>query len=60
MTIIIDLPADFEDQLHRRAEAERRSVEEVVLEILATSLESGERHPSLEEVAATIQGAPRN
>lgn len=58
MSVTITIPADLETQLRREADIQRRSTQEVALDILRTAL-LGEP-PTLDMVVADIRAAPPN
>jgi plasmid stability protein len=58
MTVMITIPHEIERKLQRKAEKERRSMEQVILDLLTNALENDSASPSPEEVVARIQAAP--
>ena len=60
MSITITLPDDVQAQLQRSAELQRRSLEEVALDILASAAGAGPAVSTPEDVVARIRATPRN
>ena len=60
MSITVTLPDDVQAQLQRAAESQRRSLEEVALDILTNAAEAGPAVPTPEEVVARIRATPPN
>jgi len=60
MSITITLPDDVQAQLQRSAESQRRSLEEVALDILTNAAGAGPAEPTPEEVVARIRATPPN
>lgn len=60
MAVTITLTDEIETELQNKAEAQKRSVEDLVLEILGTALEAEAAFPLLEEVVAKIKATPPN
>ncbi len=60
MSITITLPDDVQAQLQRAAESQRRSVEEVALDILADAAGAGPAGSTPEEVVARIRATSPN
>jgi plasmid stability protein len=58
MNINITMPQEMEKRLKRKAESERRSMEQVIIELLNDALETESTFPSPEEVVARIQATP--
>lgn len=58
MAIMITMPNEIERKLRRKAEKERRSMEQVILDLLTTALEDDAPFPSPEEVVARIKATP--
>jgi hypothetical protein len=55
---MITIPNEIERKLQRKADKERRSMEQVILDLLANALDDDPAFPSPEEVVARIQAAP--
>lgn len=62
MPITITLPAELEENLQAKAEAQQRPLDELIVDILASAVEAeaDEEWPSLEEVVAEIKALPPN
>ena len=60
MAVTITLSDEIETQLHRKAEVQHLSVEELALEILGRALKTAELFPTPGEVVAKIQATPPN
>ncbi len=60
MSITITLPDDVQAQLQRAAESQRRSLEELALDILASAAGAGPAEPTPEEVVARIRATSPN
>lgn len=62
MPITITLPAELEENLQAKAEAQQRPLAELIVDILAGAVESEENDdlPGLEEVVAEIRALPPN
>ena len=60
MSITITLPDDVQAQLQRAAESQRRSLEEVALDILANAAGAGPAVSTPEEVVARIRATSPN
>ncbi len=60
MSITITLPDDIQAQLQRAAESQRRSLEEVALDILAKAAGTGPALPTPEGVVARIRATSPN
>ena len=60
MAVTITLTDEIETELQNKAEAQKRSVEDLALEILGTALEAEAAFPLLEEVVAKIKASPPN
>jgi hypothetical protein len=62
MPITITLPAELEENLQAKAEAQQRPLADLIVDILSDVVESeGEDHtPDLEEVVAEIRALPPN
>lgn len=62
MPITITLPAELEENLQAKAEAQQRPLDELIVDILANAVEAeaDDDWPTLEEVVAEIKALPPN
>lgn len=60
MSITITLPDEVHSQLQRAAEVQRRSVEEIVADILSSAMHNDSELPTPEEVVARIRAGHPN